>query len=83
MDMLPILRTGEALVLGEAVKLPMRVLVNAPPESQRPDSGDPKIFEKGETAGWNRNFAKGDFKHVIVTWRKQNPRASAPVAKKP
>jgi uncharacterized protein len=82
MDMLPILRTGEALVLGEAVKLPMRVLVNAPPENQRPDSSDPKIFEKEKNAGWNKNFVQGDFKHVIVTWRKQNPRASAPVAAK-
>jgi hypothetical protein len=31
-SMLPILRTGECIVLGEAVKLPMRTLVIPPPK---------------------------------------------------
>jgi len=31
-SMLPILRTGEAIILGEAVKLPMRTLIDAPPK---------------------------------------------------
>ncbi|MDA3822004.1 MAG: ATP-binding protein, partial [Bacteroidales bacterium] len=42
-DMLPILRTGEAIVLGEAVKLPMRTLIEAPPKGSRPDSQDPVV----------------------------------------
>lgn len=39
-NMLPILRTGEALILGEAVKLPMRTMVEAPPKDKRPESED-------------------------------------------
>jgi hypothetical protein len=74
LDMLPILRTGEALIVGEAVKLPMRVLVNAPPENKRPDSGDPRVFEASSQSGWNQSFAIGDFARVITAWRKQNPR---------
>lgn len=74
LDMLPILRTGEALIIGEAVKLPMRVLVTAPPEKNRPDSSDPKIFDQTGQAGWNRPFVASDFSTVITSWRKQNPR---------
>ena len=29
-DMLPILRTGEAIIVGEAVSLPMRTLIDPP-----------------------------------------------------
>lgn len=77
LDMLPILRTGEALIIGEAVKLPMRVLITAPPENKRPDSGDPKVFEATGKTGWNQPFAAGDFGRVITVWRKQNPRIVA------
>lgn len=77
LDMLPILRTGEALIIGEAVKLPMRVLITAPPEGQRPDSSDPKVFEKAATAGWNQPFTPSDFSTVITAWRKQSPRIQA------
>jgi len=84
LDMLPILRTGEALIIGEAVKLPMRVLVNAPPENRRPDSGDPKVFEATGKSGWNQPFTPGNFARVITAWRKQNPRlAAAPEKPKP
>lgn len=44
--MLPILRTGEAIILGEAVKLPMRTLIDAPPKDRRPDSQDPIIYDE-------------------------------------
>lgn len=76
LDMLPILRTGEALIIGEAVKLPMRVLVTAPPENKRPDSNDPKIFDQAVQTGWNRPFVASDFSTVITSWRKQNPRTT-------
>jgi hypothetical protein len=82
LDMLPILRTGEALIIGEAVKLPMRVLVTAPPENKRPDSNDPKIFDQTVQTGWNRPFVASDFSTVISSWRKQNPR-TAPNAPTP
>lgn len=77
LDMLPILRTGEALIIGEAVKLPMRVLVTAPPENKRPDSNDPKLFDQAIQTGWNRPFVASDFSTVITSWRKQNPRSAS------
>jgi hypothetical protein len=76
LDMLPILRTGEALIVGESVRLPMRVLINAAPENKRPDSGDPRVFDPTGKAGWNQPFASGKFERVIAAWRKQNPRVS-------
>lgn len=45
---LPILRTGEAVIVGEAVHLPMRALIEPPPEDRRPDSADPVIL--GDTS---------------------------------
>ena len=45
-NMLPILRTGEAIILGEAVKLPMRTLIEAPPKNRRPDSQDPVVYDE-------------------------------------
>ena len=42
-DMLPTLRTGEAIIVGEAVSLPMRILIDPPEDNQWPDSRDPKI----------------------------------------
>lgn len=37
-NMLPALRTGEAIVVGEAVHLPLRALIDAPALNRRPDS---------------------------------------------
>ena len=45
LDMLPILRTGEAIIVGEAVHLPVRTLIDPPPANRRPDSSDPVVFE--------------------------------------
>ena len=43
-DILPSLRTGEAIIVGEAIKIPSRVRLklNVP----RPASDDPKLVEK-------------------------------------
>ena len=38
---LPILRTGEALIVGEAVNMPIRAIIDRPAEGKRPDSDDP------------------------------------------
>lgn len=79
--MLPILRTGEAIILGEAVKLPMRTFIEPPPRRARPDSQDPVVFDEVPSAdsqnpgGWgipmepNPNYAE-----LSETWRAQNPR---------
>ncbi len=42
-DMLPILRTGEAIIVGEAVSLPIRTLIDPPDKNRQPDSGDPRV----------------------------------------
>lgn len=79
-SMLPVLRTGEAIVLGEAVALPMRTMIQAPPRDRRPDSQDPLICdevlpeESMSPGGWNlRNHIKPDYRHFIETWLQQNP----------
>lgn len=46
-DMLPILRTGEAVIVGEAISLRVRTLIDAPPKNRRPDSTDPRVVARG------------------------------------
>jgi len=71
--LLPILRTGEALVVGEAVHIPTRVLVEAPPEGRRPSSEDPLVFEDRLPGGWNRGREPSDYRDVVEVWRRQDP----------
>jgi uncharacterized protein len=79
-SMLPILRTGEAIILGEAVKLPMRTLIDAPPKDRRPDSQDPIIYdEEGNDdtmhpGGWGIKMEEAPkYDEFLETWRAQNP----------
>lgn len=79
-SMLPILRTGEAIILGEAVKLPMRTLIDAPPKDRRPDSQDPIIYdEQGpddsvHPGGWGIKMEeKPNYEEFLETWRAQSP----------
>lgn len=80
-SMLPILKTGEAIILGEAVKLPMRTSIQPPPKNRRPDSQDPIIYDELPTdesfapGGWGiRMETKPNYKELVETWRAQNPR---------
>lgn len=79
-SMLPILRTGEAIILGEAVKLPMRALIDAPPKNRRPDSQDPIIYdeqgseESMHPGGWGiKREEEPNYKEFLETWRTQSP----------
>jgi hypothetical protein len=79
-DMLPILRTGEAIILGEAVKLPMRTSIQPPPKNRRPDSQDPIVYDELppedslSPGGWGvRMEANPNYQELIETWRSQNP----------
>lgn len=80
-NMLPILRTGEAIILGEAVKLPMRTTIEAPPKNRRPDSQDPIIYDEvsledsQNPGGWGIKM-EGDpnYNELVETWRAQNPK---------
>ena len=80
-SMLPILRTGEAIILGEAVKLPMRCLIDPPEKGKRPDSFDPIIYDERppedslSPGGWGiqRAISDQDYIEVVKAWRTQNP----------
>lgn len=83
-SMLPILRTGEALVVGEAVGLPVRALIEPPPLARRPDSDDPKVIvplrpdgtpEHG--GGWTEPVTTEDYPSLVKCWRAQDALASA------
>lgn len=43
-DLLPSLRIGEAIIVGEAIKVPSRIRIKL--QEPRPDSADPKLVEK-------------------------------------
>jgi hypothetical protein len=75
LDALPVLRTGEAIVLGEAVHLPMRLLVDPLPDARRPDSHDPKVYDPTGPGGWNRRREPSDYGDLVETWRRQDPTA--------
>ncbi|EKP14353.1 MULTISPECIES: ATP-binding protein [Leptospira] len=82
-NMLPILRTGEAIILGEAVKLPMRTQIEPPPQSRRPDSQDPIVYDEvlesdsQVPGGWGIKMEKDPrFEEIVEVWRSQNHRIS-------
>lgn len=84
-NMLPILRTGEAIILGEAVGLPMRTMIQAPPKGRRPDSQDPVICdeqlpeESMTPGGWNvKPLVDPSYDPFVETWLQQNPMLSDP-----
>jgi DNA helicase HerA-like ATPase len=65
-DMLPYLRTGEAVFAGEAVELPTRVRIEPPPEPQ-PKSHDVKFMK-----GWKEGVPDGySVEDVVTRWRKR------------
>ena len=70
LDVLPVLRTGEAVVTGEAAKLPMRCRVELPAEQHRPRSEDPAVSEK-----WGLRRRDEGYDRVVASWRAQSPRA--------
>lgn len=70
LDVLPVLRTGEAIVMGEAAKLPMRCRVSLPREKHRPKSSDPDV-----AAQWRLAKKDESYDRVVASWRAQKPRA--------
>ncbi|MHB8271175.1 ATP-binding protein [Bradyrhizobium sp.] len=79
---LPVLRTGEAIIVGEAVNLPIRTLIDRPSSRRRPDSTDPKVVVPGSESegyespgGWNQKRDPADYAEAIELWRRQNPRS--------
>jgi uncharacterized protein len=70
MDLLPVLRTGEAIIAGEAARLPVRCRVTMPSEDHQPRSADPKVSE----AWSSRRVAEG-YDRVVASWRAQRTTA--------
>ena len=73
-NMLPILKTGESIIVGEAVRMPMRANIFFPHEASRPDSQDPKVAKDGEPKeGWNKalDIQERDYPDITKTWRTQ------------
>ena len=70
LDVLPVLRTGEAIVMGEAAKLPMRCRITLPSKEYQPQSGDPKVSEL-----WSIPRRQEGYDRVVASWRAQRPRA--------
>lgn len=65
-DLLPVLRTGEAIVVGEAASLPVRCRVTLPNPEQRPKSSDPNVSE-----AWATKRIAESYDRVVVSWRAQ------------
>ncbi len=70
LDVLPVLRTGEAIITGEAAKLPMRCRIVLPAAEHRPRSQDPAVSTK-----WALNRRAEGYDRVVASWRAQRPRA--------
>lgn len=78
-ETLPILRTGEAIIVGEAVSLPMRILVEPPSRNRWPDSRDPNVAVRGDhtkgfedEGGWTMAKQPEDYNIVMRQWRAQS-----------
>jgi len=65
-DLLPSLRIGEAVIVGESIKIPSRVRIKL--NNPRPSSEDPKLVES-----WDKDFAQNDenYKSVVKKIREQ------------
>jgi len=74
--MLPALRTGEAIIVGEAVHLPMRTIIDPLTKNRRPDSRDPVVCTtEGVPGGWSKPLEESNYQEMVYVWRKQNPRS--------
>jgi DNA helicase HerA-like ATPase len=67
-DSLPVLRTGEAIIVGEAAQLPTRCRFNVLPSDKYPNSSDPAIAES-----WSAKRKDEDYANLIQAWRSQEP----------
>lgn len=65
-ELLPSLRIGEAIIVGEAIQIPTRVRIGL--VEPRPDSKDPNVVEC-----WNKTYTvhENSYKKVVTDWRQQ------------
>ena len=67
-ESLPVLRTGEAIITGEAARLPLRCRIALPNEEYRPQSEDPEVAKR-----WKGDRISEDYTRLAASWRAQNP----------
>jgi uncharacterized protein len=70
MDLLPVLRTGEAVISGEAARLPVRCRVTLPAREHQPQSKDPQVSEAWRTRRLGESYGR-----VVASWRAQRTTA--------
>lgn len=70
MDLLPVLRTGEAIITGEAARLPVRCRVTLPRPEHQPKSRDPEV-----TSAWSERRTHEGYDRVVASWRGQQTTA--------
>lgn len=70
---LPVLQTGESIIIGQAVKFPIRAMIEAPPSDFTPESEDPLVISSHEELGWNREISDSDYSMLLKRWRKKDP----------
>ncbi|AOS30613.1 ATPase [Xanthomonas oryzae pv. oryzae] len=70
MDLLPVLRTGEAIITGEAARLPVRCRVKLPMAEHLPRSNDPRVSE-----AWAQRRTAEGYDRVVASWRSQQTTA--------
>ncbi|MGI8391969.1 ATP-binding protein [Brucella anthropi] len=70
MDLLPVLRTGEAIISGEAARLPVRCRISLPPAERMPRSSDPLV-----SAAWRSKRKAEGYDRVLASWRAQSTTA--------
>lgn len=63
-DLLPILDTGEALVVGDASLLPSRIRISEP--SSKPNSGTVEFWDR-----WSSSTSIGGLEKAVESWRRQ------------
>jgi hypothetical protein len=69
-ELLPVLRTGEAIITGEAARLPLRCKITLPIEKYRPQSSDPEV-----TRQWSLKRRVESYARVVASWRAQSTTA--------
>jgi uncharacterized protein len=71
-DAVPVLRTGEAIITGDIVKLPTRVVIESS-KAGRPDSADPEVVGRIHPGGWDAPRVPQDYADVAWAWRHLTP----------
>lgn len=66
-DILPTLDVGETIILGDAVLLPSRIMLDMPKEENRPLSSTIDFWSE-----WNEKDKKTDYDKAVENYRKQS-----------